>query len=132
MIKTEKDRRSISFGRVSMACKRSQIVATVRTSASNTKRPEPGGALVSVIGFSTSAVIPVSKYIGKPGRGEATGHSVGVGINTKKLRVIARKIFKAKFVPLSSEHAVQVPFMQPAASVPRYLVEPEEEQSCEP
>ena len=113
-----------------MACKRSQIVATVRTSASNTKRAEPGGALVSVIGFSTSAVIPVSKYIGRPGRGEATGHSVG--IDTKKLRVIARKIFKAKFVPLSSEHAVQVPFMQPAASVPRYLVEPEEEQSCEP
>jgi hypothetical protein len=42
MIKTKKDRASISFGRVSMACKRSQIVATVRTSASNTKRPEPG------------------------------------------------------------------------------------------
>ena len=36
MIKTKKDRASISFGRVSMACKRSQIVATVRTSASNT------------------------------------------------------------------------------------------------
>src|SRR6516162_11169038 len=70
MIKTKKDRRSISFGRVSMACKRSQIVATVRTSASNTKRPEPGGALVSVIGFSTSAGIPVSKYIGGPRRRE--------------------------------------------------------------
>jgi len=34
-----------------MAHKRSQIVATVRNSASNTKRPEPGGALVSIIGL---------------------------------------------------------------------------------
>ena len=36
-----------------MAHKRSQIVATVRNTASNTKRPEPGGALVSVIGFAS-------------------------------------------------------------------------------
>jgi hypothetical protein len=40
---------------------------------------------------------------------------------------VIRKIFQTKIRSLESERAVQVPFMQPPAFVPRYLIEPNKE-----
>src|SRR5215472_5710647 len=93
-----------------------------------------------LLSVSVAHDVVVRLRLGSPRRREAAGHerkssARNAELNGRLLRKEERaarhcgKLFKSKICSLESEHAVQVPFMQPPAWFPRYLVEPKEEQS---